>query len=149
MVDEQWLGNRVLFIKGLKNPSLMQQTLVQLVEIPVAERSAKNVRDLNTLIKAERAADRAASAQRAARKIVTEDQAKKRKERTHRLIQLGVLFEIAGLEKLHTSSLLGVLLKVADTPPDDPKWAVWASLGQIELDRRQGLRGKGDNLSVE
>lgn len=149
MVDEQWLENRVLFIKGLKNPSLMQQTLVQLVEIPVAERSTKNVRDLNTLIKAERAADRAASAQRAARKIVTEDQAKKRKERTHRLIQLGVLFEIAGLEKLHTSSLLGVLLKVADTQPDDPKWAVWASLGQIELDRRQGLRGKGVNLSVE
>ena len=148
-MDEQWLENRVLFINGLKNPSLMQQTLVQLVEIPVAERSAKNVRDLNTLIKAERAADRAASAQRAARKIVTEDQAKKRKERTHRLIQLGVLFEMAGLEKLHTSSLLGVLLKVADTQPDDPKWAVWASLGQIELDRRQGLRRKGADPSVE
>lgn len=149
MVDEKWLEGRVLFIKGLKSPSLMQQTLVQLVETPVVERSAKNIRDLNTLIKAERAADRAASAQRAARKIVTEDQAKKRKERTHRLIQLGVLFEIAGLQKLHTSSLLGVLLKVSDTPPDDPKWAVWASLGQLELDRRQALRGKASDQLIE
>jgi hypothetical protein len=68
MMSEQWLVNRVQYIKGLKNPSATQKTLVELYEIPEGQRTPTNTKHLTTLIKAERAADKAASAQRAAKK---------------------------------------------------------------------------------
>lgn len=136
-MSDQWLVNRVAYIKGLKNPSSTQTALVDLYEIPEAERTSTNIKNLNTLIKAERAADKAASAQRAAKKVLTEEQAKKRKERTHRLVQLGALFEIAGLDSHNPAALLGVLLKAAEVPSDDQKWAVWTDQGLSILNQRK------------
>ena len=96
------------------------KTLIELHNIPEHERTPTNTKHLNTLIKAERTADRAASAQRAAKKIFTEEQAKKRKERTHKLVQLGALFEIANLDNHNPDELLGILLKTSELPQDDP-----------------------------
>lgn len=140
MMSEQWLVNRVAYIKGLKNPSVTQKTLVELFEIPEGQRTPTNVKHLNTLIKAERAADKAASAQRAAKKVLTEDQAKKRKERTHKLVQLGALFEVAGLDNHNPAALLGVLLKAAEVSTDDQKWDIWADQGQMVLNQRKNTR---------
>ena len=75
-MSEKWLSDRIAYINGLKNPSLTQKTLIELHNIPEHERTPTNTKHLNTLIKAERTADRAASAQRAAKKIFTEEQAK-------------------------------------------------------------------------
>ena len=63
-MSEKWLSDRIAYINGLKNPSLTQKTLVELHNIPENERTPTNTKHLNTLIKAERTADRAASAQR-------------------------------------------------------------------------------------
>lgn len=57
MMSEQWLVNRVQYIKGLKNPSATQKTLVELYEIPEGQRTPTNTKHLTTLIKAERAAE--------------------------------------------------------------------------------------------
>lgn len=139
-MSEQWLVDRVQYIKGLKNPSITQKTLVELFEIPEEQRTPTNIKHLTTLIKAERATDKAASAQRAAKKVLTEDQAKKRKERTHKLVQLGALFEIAGLDGHNPAALLGVLLKAAEVPADDQKWDIWADQGQSVLNQRKVSR---------
>ena len=140
MMSEQWLSNRVEYIKGLKSPSVTQKTLVELYEIPETQRTPINIKHLNTLIKAEKAADKAVSAQRAAKKVLTEDQAKKRKERTHKLVQLGALFEVAGLDNYNPSALLGVLLKAAEVPVDDQKWDIWADHGQMVLNQRKNSK---------
>ena len=108
--------------------------------IPEHERTPTNTKHLNTLIKAERTADRAASAQRAAKKIFTEEQAKKRKERTHKLVQLGALFEIANLDNHNPAELLGILLKTSELPQDDPKLALWREYGQQTLNQRKDTK---------
>lgn len=139
-MSEKWLSDRIAYIQGLKNPSLTQKTLVELYNIPEHERTPTNTKHLNTLIKAERTADRAAAAQRAAKKIFTEEQAKKRKERTHKLVQLGALFEIANLDNHNPAELLGILLKAAELPQDDPKWALWREYGQQTLNQRKDTK---------
>ena len=139
-MSEKWLIDRIAYIQGLKNPSLTQKTLVELYNIPEHERTPTNTKHLNTLIKAERTADRAAAAQRAAKKIFTEEQAKKRKERTHKLVQLGALFEIASLDNHNPAELLGILLKAAELPQDDPKWALWCEYGQQTLNQRKDTK---------
>ena len=139
-MSEKWLSDRIAYINGLKNPSLTQKTLVELHNIPEHERTPTNTKHLNTLIKAERTADRAASAQRAAKKIFTEEQAKKRKERTHKLIQLGALFEIANLDNHNPAELLGILLKATELPKDDQKWALWREYGQQTLNQRKDTK---------
>lgn len=139
-MSEKWLSDRIAYIQGLKNPSLTQKTLVELYNIPEHERTPTNTKHLNTLIKAERTADRAAAAQRAAKKIFTEEQAKKRKERTHKLVQLGALFEIASLDNHNPAELLGILLKAAELPQDDPKWALWCEYGQQTLNQRKDTK---------
>ena len=94
---------------------------------------------LNTLIKAERTADRAASAQRAAKNIYRRT-SQKRKERTHKLVQLGALFEIANLDNHNPAELLGILLKTSELPQDDPKWALWREYGQQTLNQRKDTK---------
>ena len=90
-MSEKWLSDRIAYINGLKNPSLTQKTLIELHNIPEHERTPTNTKHLNTLIKAERTADRAASAQRAAKKIFTEEQAKKRKRENSQTRSIGCI----------------------------------------------------------
>ena len=78
-MSEKWLSDRIAYINGLKNPSLTQKTLIELHNIPEHERTPTNTKHLNTLIKAERTADRAASAQRAAKKYLPKNKPKNEK----------------------------------------------------------------------
>ena len=53
----------------------------------------------------------------------------------HRLIQQGVLFDLAGLESRSRGELLGVLLAAAKT--DDPhRWATWKQAGDALLAKK-------------
>lgn len=99
MNRDEWLQNRVTFLKGLKARSEPQQLLVLLAEKP--DRSAADNHLLAALVRLEQANDRAAQARVAAAKLIQDGKRRSAREeckaRAHRLIQQGVLFDLAGL----------------------------------------------------
>ena len=131
---DEWLQNRVTYLKSLKARSEHQQLLVLLAEKP--DRSAAENQIFAALIRLEQANDRAAQARVAAAQLIRDSKRQsakaERKARTHRLIQQGVLFDLAGLEQRSRGELLGVLLAAAKT--DDPqRWATWKQAGDALL----------------
>jgi hypothetical protein len=137
MNRDEWLTNRVTYLKSLKARTEPQQLLVLLAEKP--DRSAGDNQLLAALIRLEQANDRAAEARLAAAKLIqaSKRQSAKadRKARTHRLIQQGVLFDLAGLEHRSRGELLGLLLAAAKT--EDPgRWAAWKQAGDALLSEK-------------
>jgi hypothetical protein len=110
----------VAYLKSLKALSEPQQLLVLLAEKP--DRSAADNQLLAALVRLEQANDRAAQARLAAAKLIQSSKRRsakaERKARAHRLIQQGVLFDLAGLESRSRGELLGLLLAAAKT--EDP-----------------------------
>lgn len=134
MNRDEWLINRVAYLKGLKTRTEPQQLLVLLAGKP--GRSAGENQLLAALIRLEQANDRAAQARVAAAKLIQDSKRQsskaERKARAHRLIQQGVLFELAGLAHRSRGELLGLLLAAAKT--EDPKrWAHWQEIGDALL----------------
>ena len=134
MNRDEWLMNRVAFLKGLKSCSEPQQLLVLLAEKP--DRSAADNQLLAALVRLEQANDRAAQARVAATKLIQANKRQsakaERKARAHRLIQQGVLFDLAGLEHRSRRELLGLLLAAAKTE-DPQRWAAWKQAGDALL----------------
>ena len=132
--ENEWLKDRVAYLKGLKSPSDQQALLVLLAEKP--ERNAKDDKQLAALVRAEKAAIRAAKArQEASTLIYAERKAIKEAEnkaRNHRLIQQGLLFDLAGLENRSRGEMLGLLLAAAATL-DEQKWFAWKVRGDALL----------------
>jgi len=133
-MNTPWLSEKTTYIAALKNPTEVQQLLLELSKIsaPTKEQEKK----LLALIKAEKAIDRANKEKIAVRKLLNAEKETQRKTRTRHLIQLGALFEIAALDKRNPAELLGILLKTAEIAPDDPKWEIWAEIGQNCLNER-------------
>ena len=134
MNRDEWLTNRVTYLKSLKARSEPQQLLVLLAEKP--DRSAADNQLLAALIRLEQANDRAAQARVAAAKLIQDGKRRsakeERKARAHRLIQQGVLFDLAGLAHRGRGELLGLLLAAAKT--EDPhRWAAWKQAGDALL----------------
>lgn len=134
MENNDWLQDRVAYLKGLKSPSDQQSLLVLLAE--KQQRTSQDEKKLVALVRAEKASVKAAKArQDAANLINAEKKAAKeadRKARNHRLILQGVLFDLAGLENRSRGELLGLLLAAATT--DDPqRWASWKAKGDALL----------------
>ena len=134
MNRDEWLMNRVAFLKGLKSGTEPQQLLVLLAEKP--DRSAADNQLLAALVRLEQANDRAAQARLAATKLIQANKRQsakaERKARAHRLIQQGVLFDLAGLESRSRGELLGLLLAAAKTE-DPQRWAAWKQAGDALL----------------
>ena len=134
MNRDEWLMNRVAFLKGLKSSTEPQQLLVLLAEKP--DRSAADNQLLAALVRLEQANDRAAQARLAATKLIQSSKRQsaqaERKARAHRLIQQGVLFELAGLAHRSRGELLGLLLAAAKTE-DPSRWAHWKEAGDALL----------------
>ena len=63
-----------------------------------------------------------------------------RKARAHRLIQQGVLFDLAGLEHRSRGELLGLLLAAAKTE-DPQRWAAWKQAGDALLAEKDDAAG--------
>lgn len=66
-------------------------------------------------------------------------EAETRREKARRLIQLGILFEIAGVSGEERATLLGVLLyirKVLDDPRHQEERGRWRALGSAVLSER-------------
>ena len=134
MNRDEWLQNRVKYLKSLKARTEHQQLLVLLAEKP--NRSAADHQLLAALIRLEQANDRAAQARMAAAKLIQTSKRQsakaERKARAHRLIQQGVLFDLAGLAHRGRGELLGLLLAAAKT--EDPhRWAHWKETGEALL----------------
>ncbi len=131
---DEWLTNRVAYLKSLKALSEPQQLLVLLTEKP--DRSAADNQLLAALVRLEQANDRAAQARLAATKLIQSRKRQsakaERKARAHRLIQQGVLFDLAGLESRSRGELLGLLLAAAKTE-DPQRWAAWKQAGDALL----------------
>lgn len=111
MNRDEWLINRVAYLKRLKARTEPQQLLVLLAEKP--DRSAADNQLLTALIRLEQANDRAARARVAAAKMIQaskrQSERTERKARAHRLIQQGVLFDLAGLAHRSRGELLVIL----------------------------------------
>lgn len=133
-MNNQWLSEKITYIAALKNPSDAQQLLLELSKI--SERTPEQEKKFSTLIKAEKAIDRANKEKIAVRKLLNAEKEAERKARTRHLIQLGALFEIANLDQRNPAELLGILLKTAEIAPDDPKWEIWSEIGQNCLNER-------------
>jgi hypothetical protein len=131
---DEWLTNRVAYLKSLKALSEPQQLLVLLTEKP--DRSAADNQLLAALVRLEQANDRAAQARLAAAKLIQSSKRQsakaERKARAHRLIQQGVLFDLAGLASRSRGELLGLLLAAAKTE-DPQRWAAWKQAGDALL----------------
>ena len=142
MKRDEWLTNRVEYLKSLKALSEPQQLLVLLTEKP--DRSAADNQLLAALVRLEQANDRAAQARLAATKLIQANKRQsakaERKARAHRLIQQGVLFDLAGLESRSREELLGLLLAAAKTE-DPQRWAAWKQAGDALLAEKGDATG--------
>ena len=142
MNRDEWLTNRVTYLKSLKARSEPQQLLVLLAEKP--DRSAGDNQLLAALVRLEQANDRAAQARVAAAKLIRDgkrqSQRAERKARAHRLIQQGVLFDLAGLAHRSRGELLGLLLAAAKTE-DPQRWVHWKEAGDALLAEKGDAAG--------
>lgn len=137
---DQWLANRLAYLRGLKAPSDQQRLLLVLAEKP--DRTAEDERKLNALVRAEKAADRAQKARADAARIVNAEKAAERKARDHELYQVAGLMILAGLVDSKTGrptrdrgELLGALVSLAEA--------------QVDAEKRTNWKRKGDALMAE
>lgn len=102
--------------------------------------NAQKLRDLKTLAKAEQISIKAENAKIAARKLITKESEKARKERTHNLINAAGLLGLAGLLDKQTGKpltsnerLLGALIELAQREPSEQEKRHWDELGTLAL----------------
>lgn len=134
MGDNEFLNDRLTYIKGLKNPSDQQRLLVMLAEMP--QRNASDERKLAALLRAEKAQLRAQRARNEVQRLVNAEKEAARKARNHQLFEVAGLLSLAGLLDKTTGKplmdrgeLLGALLDIAEMPADDPRRTPWKRKG--------------------
>ena len=139
-----WLTDRLKYLRALKAPSAHQRLLLLLAEKP--NRSADEDRKLAVLVRAEKADERVRKARTDVAKLLDAEKTAARKARNHRLIQQGLLFDLAGLEHRGRDELLGALLALAKT--DDPtRWEHWQAAGKALLAQKSDTAGKSDSTA--
>lgn len=137
-----FIGERVGYLEGLKTINEQQQMFVELGRkfLSGSEMTPTETRALRTLADAEKAAERAAEKIRAARKLVSEENEKARKERTRNMINSAGLMGLAGLLDKKTGKpltspalLLGALVELANRNPTDLEKQGWEQTGAAML----------------
>ena len=147
MNNDEWLNDRVKYLKGLKSKSEQQELLVLLAE--KTNRTAQDDKKFNAIIRAEKASQRATKArQDAARLINEENRAAAKAERTgstHELCNSAGLLILVGLVDTKTGKpaidkgeLLGALLGLAKVPAEDPRRKEWKRAGDSMLAEQSG-----------
>jgi Conjugal transfer protein TraD len=112
IVDKnEWNEKRVAYIQGLKAPSDMQKTILELYTLP--NRTASENKQLDALLKVEKINERAEQAKVQAYKIINARKEEGRKARTRELIELGGIVQLTDFEK-DKGLLAGVLLYAMD-----------------------------------
>ena len=142
MNNEAWLQDRVAYLRGLKSRTEQQELLVLLAE--KTNRTAQDDKKFNAIIRAEKAAQRAAKARQDVARLINEENrvaAKaERAARTHELCNAAGLLILAGLVDTKTGKplldrgeLLGALLGLAKVPVEDPRRSEWKRAGDALL----------------
>lgn len=142
MKNQDWLKDRVAYLKGLKSRNEQQELLVLLAE--KSNKTAQDEKKLNAIIKAEKAAEKATKARQEAAKLISaENRAAAKAERaarTHELCNSAGLLILAGLVDTKTgkptidkAELLGALLGLAKVPQDDTRRVEWKKAGVVKL----------------
>ena len=138
MENEDWLKDRVAYLKGVKARTEQQELLVLLADNP--SRSTQDSKKLSALVKAEKAAVRASKARQEVSNLLNAEKRaakeEQRRARNHRLILQGVLIDLAGLEQRSRGELLGLLL-AASTTEDPQRWASWKARGDALLAEKE------------
>lgn len=140
--NEDWLNNRVLYLKGLKSCTEQQKILIELFENQ--NRTPQDEKRFNVLVKAEKAIERANKAKQAASNLIqAEKHAEKkaeRKARDHELYNAAGLLILAGLVDTKTgkptidkNELLGALVGLAKVPESDQRRTEWKKAGAAIL----------------
>lgn len=140
--ETDWLRDKIVYIKRLKAPSEQQQLLVLLTEKPI--RTNTDEKKLAAIIRAEKAAEKAAKARIVATALIQAEKRAaalaERKARTHELCQSAGLMGLAGLVDTKTgkptidkAELLGALLGLAAAPRNDPRRIQWKQAGAAML----------------
>ena len=124
-----WGEKHIEMLKAQKTRNEIQELIVELASQP------EKVSMLEVLLKSERAKERAKNAERAASKLMGASKKAERSARTHRLIELGLLFEFAGLQNHSRAELLGVLINASIFKPEH--WASVVKLGERMLDEKE------------
>lgn len=109
--NDDWRASRVPYLRGLPRPSVTQQRLLELLD--KSDKTADELRDLDTLWKAEAAVHRAERAKADARRVVYGQRISARKARTHRLIEFGALVVMSGMDQ-DRGLVLGALMEIAE-----------------------------------
>ena len=142
MTTDTFNTDRIEYIRKLAHPSSQQKFLLLLDE-KGADRTPTDEKNMSALLKAERAAVRAVKARTAATKIIrgaaSRERADERKERNHRLIQLGTLLEMADLGQTDRGTLMGAMLAIKRMGDDVSKYK---STGDAFLAEREAKKKK-------
>jgi len=129
---QSWEEKRVQYIEGLKKPSEAQQLLVILFK--KTDRTGVESKKLAALVKAEKATERALNANATITKMMNGEKEEARRARTHRLVQQGILFDLAGLDTRSRGEMLGALIAAVASAKANPEhWASWKAKGDAML----------------
>lgn len=129
---QSWEEKRVQFIDGLKRPTEAQQLLAILYK--KHGRTEAESKKLAALIKAEKATERALNANAAITKMLSTAKDDERRARNHRLIEQGILFDLAGMDTRSRGEMLGALLAAVASAKNNPEhWASWKAKGDALL----------------
>lgn len=138
--EAAWLDNKLAYIRGLKSPSDQLKLLLLLAEKPT--RTPDEERAFATIIRAEKAAERAKAAQANATRILKAEAAAERKRRDHELYKVAGLLGLVGLVDKRTGmplmdlgELTGALAGLVQVPADDPRRTEWKRAGDAILAR--------------
>ena len=142
MKNDEWLKDRVAYLKGLKSRNEQQELLVLLAE--KSNRNTQEDKKLNAIVKAEKAGLRATKARQEVANLINAEKktvAKaERTARTHELCNSAGLLILAGLVDTKTGrsiidkgELLGALLGLAKVPAEDPRRKEWKRAGDSML----------------
>lgn len=137
-MSSEWLDGRLAYLRGLKAPNEQQRLLIALAD--KASRTADDERKMTALVRAEKAAERAAKAKADAARILNADKLAERKARDRELYNTAGLLILAGLVDSKTGKptcdrgeLLGALASLADAQVDDTKKKAWKAKGDALL----------------
>lgn len=143
--SDEWLQQRLSYIKALKSPSAQQSMIAMLAEkdtlTPAEEKK------LNVLIRAEKAQQRAIEARSKAIALLNAEkkaaERAERKARDHELYKVAGLMTLVGLVDKETgkpvvdvASLVGALAGLSELPKENPKWQEWKQKGHEILKRQ-------------
>ena len=133
MAEMSWLEAHVLHLRRLKTRTEAQELLLLLGQ--KAELTSIESKKLDALVKAEKAAQRAAKAKSAVSKLIQDEKRKtaeaESKAEAQRLKDLGNLVYLAGLQDRSPGEILGALLTLGKM--DAGRWEAWKATGDAAL----------------